>query len=778
MDYTTLIYAYAGILLTVAGALVIIWRQNPLEVGPRSWAIGSIVGALALFGFVLAGAHPSRWWLGVSSNLMSWLGVLYYARGTRQFAGRQATPAWLVAAFALAALASAVAAVATPYGAGAAIISRSFFFALCCFDIVATVLRDARTRNLPGYFLALFFGLFGGTNAVRFLLTAVDYGETVYQRPVDLALLFIGILGGAGTAMGFSMLTTAQLMAERALHLRTLESGVDHLRELFVGLAQGNYGVRAKATGGDEPMAVIGSLFNDTVVQVERAFGEVDLQRNLLAATQESMLDGLLFVDSELRVQIANPAMGQLLGRETSELRDRPLETLLAAQDRSFASEILDAVKHAPIRGRETRFARSDGQALTLTVNASAHRDVAGQLQGVVLVVRDDRALREAQAQLQMSDRLAAMGTVAAGVAHEINNPLAYVMANIDFVLEELESLQKAGRPLSREDALEYLKALRAAQEGSERVRKIVLDLKSFSRRRDDEEGPVDVNQLVESAAAMLENEIRHHARLELALEPVPAVMGAEAKLGQVFLNLIQNAAQAIPTGHASDNLVRVSSTSDDRGVVIEVSDTGSGISEDNLQRIFDAFFTTKPVGVGTGLGLALCHREVSALGGRIEVSSEVGKGALFRIVLPPARNDATATSGPDAVEAVEPERGRRRVLFVDDEVEVGRSAQRILGRDHEVKAVTSALDALELVAEESFDIILCDLMMPAMTGMEFFAELERRQPELCSRVVFMSGGVFSPDAQEFVRRHPHIGKPLSTKTLRDVVARGALADG
>src|SRR5690606_16332085 len=154
-------------------------------------------------------------------------------------------------------------------------------------------------------------------------------------------------------------------------------------------------------------------------------------------------------------------------------------------------------------------------------------------------------------------------------------------------------------------------------------------------RSESDSSGRVDVNALIRTAVAMLDNELRHHARLELELGEVPLVRATEAKLGQVFLNLIQNATQAIAPGHAQQNVIRVSSgVGPESKVWVEVEDTGSGIAPEHLGRIFDAFFTTKPVGVGTGLGLAISHRVVTSLGGRIEVHSEPGKGARFRVVL------------------------------------------------------------------------------------------------------------------------------------------------
>jgi PAS domain S-box-containing protein len=724
---------------------------------------------MALVIFAVAGLDKTHLWLNVFANLMAWAGLGFYARGTRQFVGLTPTPFWMVAVYLLATLATIILTILTPYGPGIRIITGSAVFAVYSFDLVASFLRLREMRSAPSYFIAFVFLVFGITHTVRGLETCFDPTLMAYQRPVDKVLIFVGILGWGAIATGFSMLTTQRLLNERARNLRQLEEGVEHLREHFVGLASGDYSVRAQTAGTSEPMDVVGQLFNDTAANVEQAFEEIERQRSVLSATQESMLDGLLLIDDKLEILSVNPALVQLLEWGEGTIAGRPLSDLLAADDREFAASIMKSVSSAPIRERPTHFRTEDGSSLTLAVNASAHRDSGGQVSGAVLVVRDNRELNEAQAQLQMTDRLAAMGTVAAGVAHEINNPLAFVLSNVEFAIEEIDDLKGQMNAELRD---ELLHALAAAQEGSERVRQIVSDLKNFTRSEGESQGLVEVNQLVESAAAMLRNEVRHHALLELSLSGNPLVQGNEAKLGQVFLNLIHNAAQAIPLGHAKKNVIRVSTVVEDEQVIVEVSDTGDGIAPENLDRIFDAFFTTKAVGVGTGLGLAICHRVVTGLGGSIEVSSEVGKGTSFRVTLPVA-DAPTESNATDEDSAPAPPAMPKRVLVIDDEAEVGFAARRILSKVHEVDVVQSARDALARLKSTDYDVIFCDLMMPEMTGMQLFSEIREQCPDAADRVVFMSGGTFGPSGEEFLRTvpNPTITKPFDTATLRRAVS-------
>jgi CheY-like chemotaxis protein len=251
----------------------------------------------------------------------------------------------------------------------------------------------------------------------------------------------------------------------------------------------------------------------------------------------------------------------------------------------------------------------------------------------------------------------------------------------------------------------------------------------------------------------------------------VPAVRANESRLGQVFLNLIVNAAQATPEGRAERNEIRIRIAPWDGGrVAVEVRDTGTGIDPAHLPRIFDAFFTTKPVGVGTGLGLAICHRIVTSLGGEIEVRSELGIGTTVRVLLPVAVHpelEEPVVARP----SLTPVR-RGRILIVDDDSAMCSAIRRTLS-GHEVVAVTLAREALERVASgEQFDVVMSDLMMPHMTGMDLHAELSHIAPEVADRMVFMTGGAFTPGAREFLDRvpNPRLDKPFEPGTLRALV--------
>ncbi|NNC21298.1 histidine kinase [Corallococcus exiguus] len=242
--------------------------------------------------------------------------------------------------------------------------------------------------------------------------------------------------------------------------------------------------------------------------------------------------------------------------------------------------------------------------------------------------------LHATQTQLLFADRLIALGRIAAGVGHEINNPLAFILSNLEYIHQELQQKER----LSEQDRQEILEALAETRDGAERIRLIVRDLQTLSRAEDVGSGPAELAAVVRTAAKMAMHELRHRARLVVECDGVPPVQGNGSRLGQVFLNLLLNAAQSISPGNAEGNEVRVVARPGEPGhVLVEVRDTGCGIEPEHRERIFDPFFTTKPLGVGTGLGLAVCHGIVTSLGGTLTMESAPGRGSVFRVTLPVA---------------------------------------------------------------------------------------------------------------------------------------------
>ncbi len=464
-----------------------------------------------------------------------------------------------------------------------------------------------------------------------------------------------------------------------------------------------------------------------------------------------------------------NDAAVQKYGWSREELLAMTIKDIRPPEEVGRLLEVTSRVARGLERSDGWRHRARDGRIFHVEIVSYPVR-FAGRACELVLAldvsgrVEAERKLEELRAQMALSDRMASIGTLAAGVGHEINNPLTFVLANLAFVQDRLPGLRG-------DDAAAVSEAVADAVDGARRVRAIAKDLTAFSRA-DDVAGPVDLARVVQSALALAANELKHRAHTVVDVRGAPPALGNEARLGQVLLNLIVNAAQAIPEGDAAGNEVRVTAHGDGARVVLDVSDTGSGVPVDIRPRLFDPFFTTKGVGEGTGLGLWVCRRIISELGGTIELLSTAGRGATFRVTLPAANRPPVASpepsrSPPDAARSAT---RRPRVLVVDDEPLVGRALRRALREDADLEVEESSRAALARFARgERFDLVLCDVMMPELPGADLHAALERLDPALARSVVFMTGGAFSTREQEFLAAVPNVclEKPLDFTRLR-----------
>ena len=420
----------------------------------------------------------------------------------------------------------------------------------------------------------------------------------------------------------------------------------------------------------------------------------------------------------------------------------------------------------------EYRFAYGDGTWAEVIDRGFVLRDDKGGVTRLVGSMLDVTARNLLHARLRQADRLASAGTLASGVAHEINNPLSFVVANIAFALGAIDRFLGAEAAASTEELAEAQHALTDAARGAERVRKIVQDLRIFARGNDERREPLDLQRVLDASLEITKNTVRHSAQLSTRIEVAPAVMANEAQLAQVFINLIVNAAEAIGVGRADRNRIEVRTfTGAGDKAIIEIADTGPGIAKDVLPHIFDPFFTTKAVGNGRGLGLAICHGIIKTIGGVIEIDSELGVGTTVRLVLPSAPRIQVTTYAEPAGPVVSAT--RRRLLIIDDEPQVLSALRRLLQREHDVEVESEAQAALaRLERGERFDLILCDLMMPRMSGVEFLGAVKVARPDLAPRVVFMTGGAFTEEARAFLREvpNPFLDKPIDPDRLRALV--------
>jgi PAS domain S-box-containing protein len=390
----------------------------------------------------------------------------------------------------------------------------------------------------------------------------------------------------------------------------------------------------------------------------------------------------------------------------------------------------------------------------------------------VVVTGRDVTERDRLRAKLLLSDRMASLGTLAAGIAHEINNPLAYVTANLEVVAQ---SLGDKPNLTSTEEHAEIQAAIGDAREGAERVRKIVRGLRSFSRSEEERRQSLSLADVLSTAIRLTSNELKHRAVLVRDLGSTPLVLADDGRLAQVFINLLINAAHAIPEGNTDANRITVRTRTDRDGrAVVEIEDTGAGMPPEVQSRAFDPFFTTKEVGEGTGLGLSICHGIVSGLGGQIAIESTPGRGSLVRVILPPALGEVTPLE--IAAPSISSLGSRRpRVMIVDDEPRVAQALERMLQGEYDLMLVSCGATALEhITAGARFDAIITDVMMPNMTGIELFDRLEALAPQQATRVIFLTGGVFTPQTQARLEASgtAQLQKPVTAEELRECVAK------
>ncbi|MBI5497132.1 MAG: PAS domain S-box protein [Deltaproteobacteria bacterium] len=527
-------------------------------------------------------------------------------------------------------------------------------------------------------------------------------------------------------------------------------------------------------------------LVMEDVAEEERLAAEVRASEQRFRAVVDHTTDAIVLADAQGLVTYVNPAAETMFGWALAEITGLPLTTLIPRDMRDrhsigFARYLATGTSN--MLGRVQTLTALHRNATVFPVECTISEERRSDRRMFIGVMRDVSAQRQLAARAMQMDRMLTAGTLAGGVAHEVNNPLSFVLANLDHVGAEVRRL--AGHPAAAE-ALgparlrDVEDALRDALAGAERVRTIVQDLRTLAHQETDEHRePLSVHALLEVALRIAGNEIRHRARVMKAFGAPPEVEADEARLSQVFLAVLLNAAQAIPEGAADSNLVTVRTFADDGGnAVIEISDTGAGIPAELQTRVFDPFFTTKPVGQGTGLGLSICRATLLGLGGDISFTSAPGHGTTFRLVLPPAGAAAPATAPVSAVTAGGAPGRRGRILVVDDEPLVGAATRRTLADEHDVVPVASGAEALARLEEEPFDLILCDVMMPEMSGEELYEALVQRFPEHAAKMIFMTGGAFTPRAAAFLERVPHkrLHKPVDADDLKALI-RGVLKE-
>lgn len=539
----------------------------------------------------------------------------------------------------------------------------------------------------------------------------------------------------------------------------------------------------AIVTGFFVAMGILLALGLGVRERVERArLEQIELDEARYRGLLEVAFEGLLVVKDE-RIIDLNPGFEVLTGRPRLELVGRSIESVLVVEGGSPIDFPITASTSASHRAgmQQATGTRGDGREFHVEFVVRAQRTTRGLVHYVA--VRDTTEREQATLQLSIAHRAVAMGTLSAGIAREIDNPLSWLMTNLKMAQQGVRA-EALAHPRDR-NLRELTDTLDDAVAGGRRVISIVRDLKTLSRD-EDPGGTTDIHSALDLACRIEARPIEGRARLVRDYGHVPTVVGSPGRLGQVFVNLLANAVEAIERGQSQHNriVLRTRRTEDQQHVEVVVRDTGRGIAAEDLPHVFDPFFTANGTpGENRGLGLSIARSIVDGLGGAISVESRPGEGSTFVVRLPVAVRPAAERSRPATAERTtrisgpHPQPAARahkaRVLIIDDEPLLGKSLGRAL-REHDVTFMEDPAAALELCAGQDFDAIICDLFMPVVGGEDVYRHLREHAPELAARMIFMTGGAYTEATQKFLRDIPNevLNKPFAPRDLAVAVRR------
>ncbi len=479
----------------------------------------------------------------------------------------------------------------------------------------------------------------------------------------------------------------------------------------------------------------------------------------------EEMDNGYFELDMHGCYKFVNDAMCKILGLDRSEIISRHFSSFIDRDDEKFIESIKNTIdevvnKGSAVAGLFGNILKGDGTRRIIGVSTSPMKDAVGKVIGVRGITRDITDRMKMEQQLLIASKLASIGELAAGVAHEINNPLTAIMGFAQLLMEQ------EGLPLQMKQDLDKIYAQ------SQRAAKIVQNLLTFSRSYSLEKKIIDINELILRTLDMrsYEHKVNNiEIFTELASGPI-WISADENQVQQVILNILVNAEHAIISRRRM-GIIRINTEVIDQKVKISIVDNGPGIPDSIKDRIFDPFFTTKDVGVGTGLGLSVCHGIVTKHGGTITAESVEGFGSTFIIELPVASTEEIGIASSISADKRLPELigERRKILVVDDEVIIRDILERVLTeRDFIVDVAESGEDGLKKLEEREYDIYLLDIKMPGVDGKDLYENIKNKYPHLVNRIIFITGDTVTMSTQDFLEStgRIYVSKPFDFASL------------
>jgi len=556
-------------------------------------------------------------------------------------------------------------------------------------------------------------------------------------------------------ALSFLVIVLAYLLASADRATRALVAAV------LIGAAVASIGVRfTYSLRANRRYAAL--LENEVASQTRSLMDSLAAtaaaERNL-RLVMDAVPDAIVVVDRAGRVLEANePARG--MGAVPGTTQRPTLFDFVNPDAVGVVQEKLDAAFEGDVQRIEIPLIRADASHGTAALLYSPVRE-GSKITRVLILARDVTDQRRSESQYQQADKLAALGQLVSGVAHEINNPAAIISGFAQtLLLDELKP--------------EHREMLQMIYDEATRIGRITASLLAFARAGGKQRALVDLNDIARRTFALRSYHLSTlNITVALDLDPSePKIWADASELQQMLLNLLINAEQALVTIERA-RTITVRTRADESDTRLEIADSGPGIPADLRTRIFDPFFTTKAEGVGTGLGLSICYGIARDHGGRIWVESEPAGGARFCVLLPRDQREEARVPAAASEPAPHAATGRLAVLVVDDEVTLREALLRFLKRrDIHVEGVADGWEAIRLLEQRAFDVIISDVRMPGMSGREFLERLRRDRPELVARLVFSTGDAFTPETATLLKESgvPTVAKPFDFAVLERVV--------
>lgn len=567
--------------------------------------------------------------------------------------------------------------------------------------------------------------------------------------------------------------------------------------------------------------------FGSDVTEEKKRIEEIKYLASMSRRVIDAIPHSILLLDNELNIVDANRyhiekvGEAQILGKNIKELFPSKLleeSGLLQALNNCL-------INHVPANFMEVLLVNDENDAKWLNIRVYPLQQIPDEkLSSIILVIEDvtnyvkmrDKLhttnqslmnanqelqntmekLREAQFEIIKSEKMATIGQLAAGMAHEINNPLGYLLSNITAVsnyfwdirkvVNELrsliinsdnEELISKLKEIDKEENLDFIfedtkAVIEENIDGLLRIKGIIKDLSTFSLAQMGQYEWIDVNKLIDATLQMVYNTIKHKAVLKKLYGELPRIYADPTKLGQVILSIITNAAQAIEEGDAPNNIIEITTQyGEENNIYVSVRDTGCGIPEESLPKIFDPFYTTKPVGEGTGMGLAVSLSIMKEMGGDILVKSKKGEGSTFTVVIPtvPHHKEKRDKRFAGEVQGILEPQQKPRILIIDDEEKILSSFKRLLKTQFDVTTANGGKRGLDILSSDTnFDAIICDVMMPEVDGKDVYEFIKEKTPQLVDRLIFLTGGTFTQRTTKFVSQltNPVLDKPVEFHIL------------